>query len=204
MSLHPPTIKKVKLSRNQSHSKITNEVIGNNDDDIESKLDLQDLTISSQTSFWNSALGLSIADKHLILSGETLPNIILKAAIKKLNALIVPYSMQGHNYFIKEIRARSSQYLPYYKKYSGKSLLILKLNNYHWVAVTNFDLDLSDKRDQKRKQAIAYSLNPCLTSYHHKVSEADYRLSLIQDVSDILPPLNEKIIFIVMNIDQAP
>ena len=46
ITLHPSTIKKVKLSENESHSKITNEVIGNNDD-IESKLDLQDLKMSS-------------------------------------------------------------------------------------------------------------------------------------------------------------
>ena len=50
ISLHQSTIKKVKLSENESHSKITNEVIGNNDD-IDGKLDLQDLNISSQTSF---------------------------------------------------------------------------------------------------------------------------------------------------------
>ena len=88
-------------------------------------------------------LKLSIADKHLILSSETLPDIIMNAAVKKLNDLIVPYSLQGHNYFIQEIRGRSSQYLlPCYKKSSGKFLQILKLYNYHWVAVTNFDLDL--------------------------------------------------------------
>ena len=119
ISLHPSTIKKVKLSENESYSKITNEVIGNNDD-IESKLDLQDLNIFSQTSFWIPALGLPIADKHLILSSETLPDIVMNAAIKKLNDLIVPYSVQGHNYFIQEIRVRSSQYLPCYKKSSGK------------------------------------------------------------------------------------
>ena len=38
ISLHLSTIKKVKLSENESHRKITNEIIGNNDD-IESKLD---------------------------------------------------------------------------------------------------------------------------------------------------------------------
>ena len=38
ISLHLSTIKKVKLSGNENHRKITNEVIGNNDD-IESKLD---------------------------------------------------------------------------------------------------------------------------------------------------------------------
>ena len=65
MSLHPPTIKKVKLSRNQSHSKITNEVIGNNDDDIESKLDLQGLTISSQTSLVFKKWSLFINEKFV-------------------------------------------------------------------------------------------------------------------------------------------
>ena len=45
ISLHPSTIKKFELSENECHYKITNEVIGNNDD-IESKLDLQDLNIS--------------------------------------------------------------------------------------------------------------------------------------------------------------
>ena len=197
-SLHPSSIKKVKLSENESHSKITNKVIGNNDD-TESKLDLQDQNISSQTSFWIPALGLLIADKHLILSSETLPDIIM------LNDLIVPYSVEGHNYFIQEIRARSSQYLPCYKKSSGKFLQILKLYNYHWVAVTNFDLGLSDKPDQKRNQAIVYILDPYIkASYRHKSQEVKYHLSLIQDVCDILPSLNEKIIFIVMNIDQAP
>ena len=86
--LHPSTIKKVKLSENESHSKTANEVIGNNDD-IEIKLDLQDLNISSQTSFWIPALGLSIADKDLILSSETLPHIVMNAAIKKLSYCIV-------------------------------------------------------------------------------------------------------------------
>ena len=147
--------KKVKLSENESHSKITNEFIGNNDD-IESKLDLLDLNMSSRTSFWIPALGLSIADKHLILSIETLPDKIMNAAIKKLNDLIVPYSVQGHNYFIQEIRVRSSQYLPCYKKSSGKFLQILKLYSYHWVAVTNFYLDLSDIPDQKQNQEIIY------------------------------------------------
>ena len=167
ISLNPSTIKKVKLSVNESHSKITNEVIGNNDD-IESKLDLQDLNISSQTSFWIPALRLSIADKHLILSSETLPDIVMNAAIKKLNDLIVPYSVQGHNYFTQEIRARSSQYLPCYEKSSGKFLQILRLYNYHWVAVTNFDLDLSDEPDQKRNEAVVYILDPFLkASYRH-------------------------------------
>ena len=104
--------------------------------------------MSSRTSFWIPALGLSIADKHLILSTETLPDKIMNAAIKKLNDLIVPYSVQGHNYFIQEIRVRSSQYLPCYKKSSGKFLQILKLCSYHWVAVTNFYLDLPDIPDQ--------------------------------------------------------
>ena len=36
---------------------VTKKVIGNNDD-IESKLDLQDLNMSSQMSFWIPALGL--------------------------------------------------------------------------------------------------------------------------------------------------
>ena len=86
--LHLSTIKNVKLSENERHSKIANEVIGNNDD-IEIKLDLQDLNISSQTSFWIPALGLSIADKDLILSSETLPDIVMNAAIKKLSYCIV-------------------------------------------------------------------------------------------------------------------
>ena len=87
--------------------------------------------MSSRTSFWIPALGLSIADKHLILSTETLPDKIMNAAIKKLSDLIVPYSVKGHNYFIQEIRARSSQYLPCYKKSSGKFLQILKLYSYN-------------------------------------------------------------------------
>ena len=87
ISLHPSTIKEVKLSENESHSKITKKVIGNNDE-IESKLDLQDLNMSSQTTFWIPALGLSIADKHLILSSETLPDIIMNADTIKLNDLI--------------------------------------------------------------------------------------------------------------------
>ena len=111
MLLHPSTIKKFKLSENESHSKIINKAIGNNND-IESKLDSQELYISSQTFFWIPALGLSVTDKHLILSSKILPDIIMKAAIKKLNDLIVPYSVQGHNYFIQERRARSSQYIP--------------------------------------------------------------------------------------------
>ena len=56
--------------------------------------------MSSQTSFWIPALGLSIANKHLILSSETLPDKIMNDAIKKPNDLIVPYSAQGHNHFI--------------------------------------------------------------------------------------------------------
>ena len=80
VSLHPSTLKK--LSENESHSKITNEVIGNNDK--ESKLDLQDLNMFSQTSFWIPVVGLSIADKHLILNTDTLPDKIMNAAIKKL------------------------------------------------------------------------------------------------------------------------
>ena len=87
--------------------------------------------MSSQTSFWIPAIGLSIADKHFILSSETLPDKIMNAAIKKLNDLIVTYSVQGHNYFIQEIKARSSQYLSCYKKSSGKFLQILKLYSYH-------------------------------------------------------------------------
>ena len=50
ISLHLSTIKKVKQSKNESQSKIANEVIGNNDD-MKSKLDLQDLNMSSQTPF---------------------------------------------------------------------------------------------------------------------------------------------------------
>ena len=92
----------------------------------------------------------------------------MNAAIKKLNDLIVPYSVQGHNYFTQEIRARSSQYLPCYEKSSGKFLQILRLYNYHWVAVTNFDLDLSDEPDQKRNEAVVYILDPFLkASYRH-------------------------------------
>ena len=66
--------------------------------------------MASKMFFWIPALGLSIADKHLILSSETLPGKI----IKKLIDLIEPYSVQDHNYFIQEIRARSSPYLPCY------------------------------------------------------------------------------------------
>ena len=175
ISLHPSTRKEVKLSENESHSKITKKVIGNNDE-IESKLDLQDLNMSSQTTFWIPALGLSIADKHLILSSETLPDIIMNAAVKKLNDLIVPYSLQGHNYFIQEIRGRSSQYLlPCYKKSSGKFLQILKLYNYHWAAATNFIWIYQN-------QKTAYILDPYLkASYRHKSNEVKYSLSLIQD-----------------------
>ena len=54
----------------------------------------------------------------------------MNAAIKKLNDLIVPYSVQGHNYFIQEIRVRSSQYLPCYKKSSGKSLGLSTTNKH--------------------------------------------------------------------------
>ena len=104
--------------------------------------------MSSQTSFWIPTLGLSITDKHLILSSETLPDIIMNAANKMLSDLIVRYSVQRHSYFIQEIRVRSSQYLPCYKKSSGKFLQILKLCSYHWVAVTNFYLDLPDIPDQ--------------------------------------------------------
>ena len=161
--------------------------------------------MSSQTSFWIPAIGLSIADKHFILSSETLPDKIMNAAIKKLNDLIVTYSVQGHNYFIQEIKARSSQYLSCYKKSSGKFLQILKLYSYHWVAVTNFYLDLPEIPDQKHNQGIVYILDPYLkASYRHKSNEVKYPLSLIQDVCDILPSLNEEIKFIVMNIEQAP
>ena len=66
--------------------------------------------MSSQTSFWIPTLGLSITDKHLILSSETLPDIIMNAANKMLSDLIVRYSVQRHSYFIQEIRVRSSQY----------------------------------------------------------------------------------------------
>ena len=129
----------------------------------------------------------------------------MNAAIKKLNDLIVPYSVQGHNYFIQEIRARSSQYLPCYKKSSGKFLQILKLSNCHWVAVTNFCLNLPDKPDQKQNQETVYILDPYLkASYRHKSNEVKYPLSLIQDVCDIILSLNDKIKFIVMDIDQAP
>ena len=92
----------------------------------------------------------------MILSTETLPDKIMNAAIKKLNDLIVPYSVQGHNYFIQEITARSSQCLPCCKKSSGKFLQILKLYSYHWVAVTNFYLDLPGIPDQKQNQEIVY------------------------------------------------
>ena len=165
--------------------------------------------MSSQTSIWIPALGLSIADKHLILSSETLPDKFMNAAIKKLNNLIVPYSVQGHNYFIQETRARSSarssQYLPYYKKSSGKLLQILKLYNYHWAAVTSFYLDLPDIPDQKQNQEIVCILDPYLkASYRHKSSEVKYPLSFIEDVCDILPSLNEKKKFIVMNTEQVP
>ena len=57
--------------------------------------------MSSQTSFWIPALGLSIEDKHLILSSEILTDNYEYSYIKKLNDLIVPYSVQGHNYFIQ-------------------------------------------------------------------------------------------------------
>ena len=110
--------------------------------------------MSSQTSFWILALRLSIADKSLILSSETLPDKIMNSAIKKLNDLIVPHSVQGHNYFIQEIEATSSQYLPCYKKSSGKFLQVLY--HYHWVAVTSFYLDLPDIPDQKQNQEIVY------------------------------------------------
>ena len=161
--------------------------------------------MSSQTSIWIPALGLSMADKHLILSSETLPDKFMNAAIKKLNDLIVPHSAQGHNYFIQETRARSSQYLPYYEKSSGKLLQILKLYNYHWVAVTSFYLDLPDIPDQKQNQETVCILDPYLkASYRHKSNEVKYPLSFIQDVCDILPSLNEKNKFIVMNTEQAP
>ena len=108
-------------------------------------------------------------------------------------------------FFIQETRARSGKYLPCYKKSSGKILEILKLYSYHWVAVTNFYLDLSDKPDQKQNQEIVYNLDPYLkASHHHKSNGVKYPVSLGQDVCDILPLLNEKIRFIVMNIDQAP
>ena len=156
------------MSENESHNKITNKAIGNNDD-IESKLDLQDLNMSSQTSFWILALRLSIADKSLILSSETLPDKIMNAAIKKLHDLIVQHSVEGHNYFIQEIETTSSQYLPCYKKSSGKFLQVLY--HYHWVVVTNFYLDLPDILDQKQNQEIVYILDPHLkASYRHKVS----------------------------------
>ena len=168
ISLHSSIIKKVEMSENESHSKITNKAIGNNDD-IESKLDLQDLNMSSQTSFWILALRLSIADKSLILSSETLPDKIMNAAIKKLHDLIVQHSVEGHNYFIQEIETTSSQYLPCYKKSSGKFLQVLY--HYHWVVVTNFYLDLPDILDQKQNQEIVYILDPHLkASYRHKVS----------------------------------
>ena len=44
-------------------------------------------TITYETSFWIPVLGMSITDKHLILSIETLSEIILSAAIKKLKAI---------------------------------------------------------------------------------------------------------------------
>ena len=161
--------------------------------------------MSSQTSFWIPVLVLSIADKHLILSSETLPDLIMNTAIIKLNDLIVPYSVQVHNYFIREIRARSSQYLPCYEKSSGKFLQILKLCNYCWVAITNFYFDLPDVPDQKHNQEIVYILDPYLkTSYRHESNVVKYPFSVIQDVCDILTSLSEKIKFFVMNIEQAP
>ena len=113
--------------------------------------------------------------------------------------------MQVHNYFIQEIRGRSSQYLPCYKNSSGKFLQILKLYNYHWDVEPNFYLDLPDIPDQKQNQETVYILYPSLKpSYRHKSNEVKYPLPLIQDVCDILPSLNQKIKFIVMNIEQAP
>ena len=113
--------------------------------------------------------------------------------------------MQGHNYFIQEIRARSNQYSSCYKKSSGKFLQVLKLNNYPWVVVTNFYLDLPDILDQKQNQEIVYILDPYLrASYCHKSNEVKYPLPLTQDVCDILTSLNEEFKFIVMNIEQAP
>ena len=79
-------------------------------------------------------------------------------------------TVQDHNYFVQEIRARSSQYLPC----------------------------------QKQNQEIVYILDPYLKAcYLHKSNGINYPLTLVQDVCDILPALNEKIKFIVMNINQA-
>ena len=92
----------------------------------------------------------------------------MNAAIKKLNDLIVPYSVQGHNYFIQEIRGRSSHYLQCYKKSSGKFLQILKLYSCYWVVVTNFYLDLPDIPDQKQNREIVYILDSYLeATYRH-------------------------------------
>ena len=102
--------------------------------------------------------------------------------------------MQGHHYFIQEIRASSGKYLPCYKNSSGKILQILKLYNCHWVVVTNFYLDLSDKPDQKQNQEIVYNLDPYLkASHHHKSNGVKYPVSLGQDVCDILPLLMRKL-----------
>ena len=75
-------------------------------------------------------------------------------------------------------------------------------------------MDLSDILDQKQNEEIVhftfynctlYILDPYLkASYRHKSNEVKYPLSLIQDVCNILPSLNEKTKFIVLNIEQAP
>ena len=59
--------------------------------------------------------------------------------------------------------------------------------------------------DQKQNQEILCILDPYLkASYRHKRNELKYPLSLIQDICNILPSLNEKIKFIVMKTEQAP
>ena len=59
--------------------------------------------------------------------------------------------------------------------------------------------------DQKQNQEILCILDPYLkASYRHKRNELKYPLSLIQDICNILPSLNEKTKFIVLNIEQAP
>ena len=89
-------------------------------------------------------------------------------------------------------------------KSSGKFLQVLKLYYYHWVAVTNFFFDLPDIPDQKQNQEIVYILDSYLKAAHPlKSNEVKYPLSLIQDICNILPWLNEKIKFILMNIEQA-
>ena len=148
------------------------------------------------TETWILGLGLSIREKHNILSGQCLNAKIIGAAMRRIQYLNSWYSG------LEPIVNRESIWQRCYKRQKGQIIQILSLYQFHWVTIAEFETNSSGVESNKENAIYIYDTYR-KPAFRKKKNEIKYPLSFVQDACELMQESHNFVRFSVRDIPQT-